>query len=449
MIKISRNSLNRLIESFLISEVGTNYQEGLRMFTEKLNQYMEKIEDKDKSSGGKLEDLYKMMSAVVDGVQKDKTKKGDPELLKKMKKLSDAAVKERDTARFRIKRKYADLLDDIARDATSLHQQYVASNPDAFEGEMTALGDKFGEIVSQQRQAAKKKAETEFDTDIDMSGYTKDTKKGSELHAQKFLKHTRMAIQKLKDTKNSSSLIQKLKESIDILINAKRGGVKDEKTKNDLLTRFRKAYRDATIEFEKIIKENQSLSQIGETYVRLANSTYRHMETLKSFEIFLQGLEENPVSDYKSYKGLPEEYIKMLSTIKSGKVYKQGNTGDDVASLQRAIKKAIEKEGLKDDSAAKAYIQQSKFDDGNYGAKTTAAVKALQKKLNIDVDGKVGKQTIAAILQSAMPREYNYTSYEGANYLDRENRRKGEKIGVGKTLEESINLSRWKKLSGL
>lgn len=278
MIKISRNSLNRLIESFLISEVGTNYQEGLRTFSEKLNQYMGEIEDKDKSSGGKLESLYGMMAAVVGGVQRDNTKKGDPELIKKMKKLADAAAKERDTASGRIKRKYADLLDDIAKDASSLHMQYIASNMDAFKGEEAAIASEREKL----RKQSKEKFARSFEDNIDMSDYTKETKKGAEIHMTNFKAHVNKMIKAYSKSKvdKSLKLVKLLKNCLKAANNAESvSGRKDENTKKESILEFFVQTRDIKNHL-KTMQTNDDSKNMASVFIRLANAAHSHLQTL-------------------------------------------------------------------------------------------------------------------------------------------------------------------------
>ncbi|WP_375545309.1 peptidoglycan-binding domain-containing protein [Niallia taxi] len=55
-----------------------------------------------------------------------------------------------------------------------------------------------------------------------------------------------------------------------------------------------------------------------------------------------------------------------------GKIIKKGRAGKAVERIQRAVKVS---------------------EDGKYGTKTEAAVKAYQKRQGLTVDGKVGSQT--------------------------------------------------------
>ena len=279
MIKISRRGLDRLIESFLLNE---SLEKTMKSLTSKLNEYMGKIEDKDKSSGGDLEDIYRMMASVVGGVKKDfskkGTKEGSPELIKKMKKLAEESGKKEKSAKGKIKRKYKDLLADISRLANNMHMQYAAGSPDAFKGDLADIKRKRGEID----QAEDEFASVGFDTDISMSGYTKDTAEGESIHATNFKAHVEKMIKAYQDSKGAKStkLVELLNKCLEELNNAENlQGRKDEKAKNESLSLFFAATRDASSHL-KTMQTNEKSKNMTSMFIRLANSSYNYLKKL-------------------------------------------------------------------------------------------------------------------------------------------------------------------------
>lgn len=90
-------------------------------------------------------------------------------------------------------------------------------------------------------------------------------------------------------------------------------------------------------------------------------------------------------------KGYMQEQIDKDKSVPdsefiSGTFLKKGDKGYPVVELQKALNKAGIKPILKE--------------DGDFGAKTVANVKAFQKKNQIDVDGIVGPQTWQLLLKS-------------------------------------------------
>ena len=182
-------------------------------------------------------------------------------------------------------------------------------------------------------------------------------------------------------------------------------------------------------------KNLQSLSQTLSTFLTHAEKVKGYKENRDTMKVFtaskiikeiLKGIEDQVKSAPKpgdvkpkpKAKSEPSKYDKMealadrLRRVYDGEItLKRGHKNkDEVMAAQEILTMRIKDANLENNPTAKKFL--SFGIDGDYGSSTHKLVELIQKHYGIQVDGKIGGQTVRSLFQNRKARELKRSQKE-------------------------------------